>query len=184
MSKAIGINVTKANDGYDEGASKFFGAPAIPAEWQDIFDDDEMFFCQIRCSDIAQYDEQNILPHSGYIYVFLNTASYPYKPRVMYYDGEPDTVIDDFNAEVDGAQHLIDGWLMSFSEAEESSEGNRLLGVPADWNYDGKKPEVFLQYDPLASDMGFADNIDGYIYLVFSDDAHSLDKVEYIEERS
>ena len=37
MSKAIGIKVTKADGDYDIGASKFFGAPVIPKEWQGIF---------------------------------------------------------------------------------------------------------------------------------------------------
>lgn len=184
MSKAIGITVKKAEGEYDEGASKFFGSPAVPSDWQNIFNDDEMFFCQIRCSDLIDFDTDNRLSHSGYIYVFLDVSEYPYKPRVMYYDGEPDTVIDDFNSEVEKASHLTDEWLMSFSLVEEDAEGNKLLGVPADWNYDGEKPDVFLQYDPLASDMGFEDSVDGYLYLMFNDVAHSFDKVTYIEERS
>ena len=47
MSKAIKIKVKRAGDNYDLAASKFFGAPTIPGEWLDDFDEDVIFFCQI-----------------------------------------------------------------------------------------------------------------------------------------
>ncbi|MBQ4066753.1 MAG: hypothetical protein IJD22_03810, partial [Clostridia bacterium] len=68
-NNAIAITVKEAPEGYDLGASKFFGTPTIPKEWAEDFDDDEMFFCQIRLSDIAELDTDNRLPHSGYLYV-------------------------------------------------------------------------------------------------------------------
>ncbi|MCI6008387.1 hypothetical protein ACTQ3M_03660 [Oscillospiraceae bacterium LCP25S3_E10] len=184
MSKAIGIKVTKADGNYDLGASKFFGAPVIPGEWQNIFSDTEMFFCQIKCDDIALLDVENRLPHKGYLYVFLDIKSYPFKPRVLYYSGQPTIVVDDFNKDVPGAEHLTNEWLMSFEPADEAGDGIRLLGVPTDWNYAEPAPDVFMQYDPLEADMGFQDSVDGYVYLLFGEKSNDLGDITYREERS
>ncbi len=184
MSKAIGIKVTKADGNYDMGASKFFGAPVIPKEWQGIFLDTEMFLCQIKCDDIAMLDEGNRLPHKGYLYVFLDVKGYPFKPRVLYYSGQPTVVVDDFNKNVPFAEHLTNEWLMSFKPAAEDSGGIRLLGVPTDWNYAEPAPDVFMQYDPLEADMGFQDSVDGYVYLLFGEESDNLGDIIYREERS
>lgn len=184
MKNAIRITVTKAQEKYDLGASKFFGTPTVPAAWTDKFDENEIFFCQIRLSDIAELDHENNLPHIGYLYIFLDTGSFPYKARVLYYDGEPDTAIDDFNIEIPGAENLCDAWLMSFAAVEDNAEGIKLFGTPADWCYDEEPPRILMQYDPLASDMGFADSIDGFAYFVFADGSDKLEDVTYFEERS
>jgi len=184
MKNAIGITVTKATEGYDLGASKFFGTPTVPAAWVDEFDDNEIFFCQIRLSDIAELDRENKLPHTGYLYIFLDISSFPYKARVLYYDGEPDTAIDDFNDEIPGAENLCDSWLMNFAEVEDDAQGIKLFGIPAGWGYDEDVPRILMQYDPLASNMGFADSIDGYAYFAFAEDSDKLEDVTYFEERS
>lgn len=184
MRKAIGIHVTKARDTYDLGASKFFGAPTIPGNWLDTFGEDELFLCQIRCRDIAALDPEQQLPHTGYLYLFLNVNHSPYQPRVRYFDGEPDTVVDGFNDELEGIACPTDAWLMSFSEAEEDAEGLRLLGIPADWSYAEPAPAVLLQYDPLASDMGFLDSLDGYGYFLFGARKDDWTGICYREERS
>lgn len=184
MKNAIGITVTKAPEKYDLGASKFFGTPTVPAAWTDKFDDNEIFFCQICLSDIAELDHDNKLPHTGYLYIFLDISSFPYKARVLHYDGEPDTAIDDFNAEIPGAENLCNAWLMSFAEVEDDAEGIKLFGTPADWCYGEDVPRILMQYDPLASDMGFADSIDGYAYFAFAEDSDKLEDVTYFEERS
>ena len=127
---AIGIKIKKADEKHDCGASKFFGAPAIPAEWQERFSEDVIFFGQIRLSDIAELDTENKLPHTGYLYLFLDVEMYPYQAMAYYYDGEPNVVVDDFNeAEVQFA-HLNEDWLMSFEPADEDFDGTRLFGVP------------------------------------------------------
>ena len=184
MSNAIGIKVTKATGDYDLGASKFFGAPTLPKEWTNIFSDDEIFFCQIKCEDIAEFDTENRLPHSGYIYVFLDVESYPYTPRVLYFNGTPDTVLDGFNDEIDKAGNITEEWLMHFNTANEAADGIKMLGTPADWNYSEEPPKVFLQYDPLESEMGFRDSVDGYIYLLFGEQSDRLEDIIYTEERS
>ena len=78
MTKAIGIKVKKAEGEHDLGASKFFGTPTLPSGMAEAFKDTEIFFCQIRCRDIAEAgliaENDERIPHSGYIYVFLDTA--------------------------------------------------------------------------------------------------------------
>ena len=184
MKNAIGITVTKAPENYDLGASKFFGTPTVPAEWVDKFGENEMFFCQIRLSDIAELDKENKLPHTGYLYIFLDIEYYTYKARVLYYDGEPNTVIDDFNEDILDAENYCDAWLMSFATVDDDAEGIKLFGTPADWNYDEDPPKLLMQYDPLASAMGFRDSIDGFAYFAFAEDSDKLEDVTYFEERS
>ena len=79
MGKAIKITVKKAPEPYDLGASKFFGTPTVPLAWDGDFYEDEIFFCQIKLSDIAQLDTENRLPHSGYLYIFLHTEDGKYR---------------------------------------------------------------------------------------------------------
>lgn len=40
---AIGIKIKKADGKHDLSASKFFGAPVIPAKWSESFSDDVIF---------------------------------------------------------------------------------------------------------------------------------------------
>lgn len=115
---------------------------------------------------------------------FLDTAEYPYRARVLHCVEEPAIAMDDFNAEVAGAEHLTDDWLMEFSPAEETAEGIRLLGLPTDWPYAEEPPRVFMQFDPLASEMGFRDSIDGYCLLLFGRDDYDVRNISYTEERS
>jgi len=65
MGKAIRIVAKKAPEGYDLASSKFFGTPTVPLAWNGDFYDDEIFFCQIRLSDIAELDRENRLLFNG-----------------------------------------------------------------------------------------------------------------------
>ena len=184
MSKAIGIKVKPAPEGYDPGASKFFGIPTVPLAWEGNFYDDELFFCQIRLSDIAELDKENRLPHSGYLYVFLETedGKYHLKPDVRYYDGEPELAIDDFNAVVEGYERYTKAYLMEFSEVEEDEVCTRLFGVPSDWSYEDAPPKLLLQYDPLDNEMDFLDTLDGFVYLFFGEDETDFETITLMEE--
>lgn len=176
---AIRINVTKAESRYDLGASKFFGTPTVPQAWQADFYDDEIFFCQLRLADIAPLDPENRLPHTGYLYVFLHTGdgNWNLGADVRYYAGEPDMALDDFNGAVPGYERYNDAWLMEFSQGEDSDDCTRLFGVPSDWNYQEQPPKLLLQYDPLDSEMGFLDSVDGFLYLFFGEDERALSQV-------
>lgn len=181
---AIGIKVKKAGSGADPGASRFFGDPAVPGAWVDNWSDDVIFFCQIRLSDIADLDVDGRLPHTGYLYIFLDTEVYPYTPMVYLLDGEPDTVIDGFNEAEPRFPHLCEAWEMEFFQADDSADGTRLFGFPSDWSYGEPAPRLFMQYDPLGADMGFLSDIDGFAYIFFADDEEDTENMIMHIERS
>ena len=179
---AIGIKIKKADGNHDPGASKFFGAPVLPDGWAELFSEDIIFFGQIRLSDIAELDTENKLPHTGYLYLFLDVEMYPYQAMAFYYDGEPNVVVDDFNeAEVQFA-HLNEDWLMSFEPVKDDYDGIRLFGVPSS-GLDTDE-ELFLQFDPLCENTGFLDNIDGYVYLFFGEGEKRIDGIGLKIDRS
>ena len=186
MSKAIKITVKKAPEGYDLGASKFFGTPTVPIAWDGDFYEDEIFFCQIRLSDIAHLDTENRLPHTGYLYIFLHTedGKYHLGADVRYHDGEPELAIDDFNLEVEGYEGFNDAYLMEFYEVDDAEDCTRLLGIPSDWNYEDTPPKLLLQFDPLDSEMGLFDHLDGFLYFFFGKDENDLESVTLVEEYS
>ena len=179
---AIGIKISKADGEHDYGASKFFGAPVIPADWQDMFSEDVIFFAQIRLSDIAELDTENKLPHTGYLYLFLDIEMYPYQAMAYYYDGEPNVVVDDFNEAEEQFAHLNEDWLMNFETADEDSDGTRLFGVPSSGYETDEK--LLLQFDPLAERTGFLDNIDGYAYFFFGEGKDCINGISFGIDRS
>lgn len=171
MKKAIGIRVKKAPAGYDLGASKFFGTPTVPLAWEKDFEEDEIFFCQIRLSDLAKWDKEGRLPHTGYLYIFLGTEEGQYRLRadVRYHGGEPELAFEEFNAAVEGYERYTEAYLMEFREAEEDEDCTRLFGVPTDWNYPEAPPPLLFQFDPLDSEMDFLDALDGFLYFFFGE---------------
>lgn len=179
---AIRIKIYKPDGDYDPGASKFFGAPVIPDEWQDMFSDDVIFFAQIRLADIAKLDTENRLPHTGYLYLFLDVEMYPYQALAYYYDGEPNVVIDDFNEAEPQFAHLNKDWLMSFESAGDDADGIKLFGVPSS-GYEGDG-QLLLQFDPLAADTGFLENVDGYAYFFFGKNRNNVDEIGFFIDRS
>lgn len=183
---AIGIKVKKAPEDYDLSASKFFGSPTVPLSWDGDFYEDEIFFCQIRLSDIAELDIENRLPHSGYLYIFLETegGAYSLKSDVRYYDGEPELAIDDFNLGVEGYEGHNDAYLMEFFSVEDDEICTRLFGDPSDWGYDSESPRLLMQFDPLDNDMGFLDYLDGFLYFCFGEDEGNFEDVRLLEEFS
>lgn len=180
---AIGIKIHKPEGDHDLGASKFFGAPVLPAGWLDRFSDDVIFFAQIRLSDIAELDTENKLPHTGYLYLFLDVEMmYGYQAMAYYYGGEPNVVIDDFNEIEPQFAHLNEDWMMSFEPADDAADGIKLFGVPAS-GYETEE-ELLLQFDPLAADTGFLDSIDGYAYFLFGEDGERIDGIRFVIDRS
>ncbi len=170
MKKAIKINLKKAEVNDDLGKSKLFGDPTVPAEWADRFLEDIIFFGQIALSDIAELDRENRLPHKGYLYFFLDTACSPYDVWIEYYEGEPNTVIEDFNSAVPEFEHLSEAFIMSFEECDASADGTKLFGVPSSsYEPDGVvEKELLLQFDPLEYNTGFLTEVDGYAYIFYN----------------
>ena len=183
---AIGIKVKKAPADYDLGASKFFGTPTVPLAWENDFYEDEIFLCQINLADIAQLDKENRLPHTGYLYIFLHTdgGDYDLEADVRFFKGEPELALDDFNLEIEGYEKFNDAYLMEFCEVDDGKACTHLLGVPSDWNYEDTPPNLLLQFDPLDSEMGFLDHLDGFLYFFFGKDENNLESVTLVEEYS
>lgn len=186
MSQAIKITAQKAPANYDLAASKFFGTPTVPLAWEGTFTEDEIFFCQIRLSDITAFDSEDRLPHTGYLYVFLHTADgrYHLGADVRYHAGEPELAIGDFNATVEGYEGYDEAYLMTFSETAEDELCTRLFGAPSDWNYADLPPKLLLQYDPMDNKMDFLDTLDGFVYLFFGEKTTDLSAVTLWEEYS
>lgn len=184
MCKAIRITAKKTPESYDLGASKFFGTPTVPLAWDGKFCEDEIFFCQIKLSDIAHLDSENRLPHTGYLYIFLHTEDGKYRlgADVRYFDGEPELAIDEFNAAVDDYEKYTEAYLMEFSAVDEDAVCTRLFGVPSDWSYADEPPGLLLQYDPLDSGMDFLDTLDGFLYFFFGEDEKAFGKIILMEE--
>ncbi len=172
--KAIKISVAKAPEEYDLGTSKFFGDPTIPQEWAERFDENMLFFAQIRLEEIAKYDKENRLPHKGYLYFFLDTSSYPYEVLVEHYDGEPDMVIEDFNEINPEFGHLTEPFLMNFSLCDEGESCTRLFGYPSGLDEDADEP-LLLQFDPLCENMEFLSEVDGYAHIFFDTENDTLE---------
>ena len=183
---AIGIRVKKVLGDYDLGSSKFFGTPTVPLDWEEDFYEDEIFFCQIRLRDIAELDKEDRLPHEGYLYVFLHTENgkYHLEADVRYSKDDPELAIEDFNLAVEDYEDFTDGYLMEFYETDDSADCTRLLGEPSDWNYEELPPKLLMQFDPLDSEMGFLDDLDGFLYLFFGKDEKNFGTVELKEEYS
>ena len=174
MAKAIKMKLMKPQDEYDEGQSRFFGDPAIPAWMEDEIEEDEVFLAQIRLPDIATLDTENILPHEGWLYFFIKaedgSAWTPKQAVVRYSREEPAIVLLDFNAESTIPDVMNETWLINFEVAEEAASGMKLLGVPFDWNYADPAPQLLLQYDPLDSPSDFLSEMDGMVYFFAGED--------------
>ena len=183
---AIGIKLRAQAAEYSPEESHFFGAPLIPSAWCNDFYDDTMFFCQIRLSDLSELDSENRFSHRGYLYVFLDTSNgkYSLSPIVRYFDGEPDVVIDDFNDAVCGYEQFTQALSVEFSLVDDDFDGMKLLGVPSDWNYETKSPELLMQIDHFDEVLSFHEEIDGFTYLFFGRDTVNFTDVSLHCEHS
>ena len=183
---AIRVREIEENSAEELLCSKFFGMPTIPKAWKDDFDEDVLFFCQIRLEDIAPLDRENRLLHTGYLYIFLDISGgrYAMKPIVRYSAAAPEIVIDDFNAAIEEFGDVQTAWAMEFSPADEDADCTRLFGVPSDWNYEENAPALFMQFDPLDSSMEFMQETDGYLYFFFGEDEKTLEAIRLHLENS
>lgn len=183
---AIRLKVKKAEGEYDLGASKFLGSPVIPKKWLNAFGNDVVFLMQIRLSDIKDLDKDNLLPHEGYLYFFLDVSNTEYSltPIVKYFKGEPTHCLNGFNDIVDGYEQFVDDYLIEFEECDDYEIGNKLLGKPNDWNYAEEPNQLLFQFDPLDSEMGIFSHLDGLIYFFFGEDKKTFKDVVILEEIS
>lgn len=184
---AIRIKVKKAKGEYDVGLSKMLGDPVLPEDMLDTLPQTAMFLMQIRLEDIKDLDEENILPHTGYLYFFLDTenGAYNLKPIVKYFDGEPTHHIEGFNEIVDGFEEYNQDFLITFEKCDDEADGNKLLGHPADWQYQETSDKLLFQLDPLAcEEMKLFPTFDGFLYFFFGKNVKDFKKVKLVEDIS
>ena len=183
---AIRLKIKKAEGDYDLGASKFLGNPVMPESWINKFDSNTIFLLQLRLSDIKDLDEENLLPHEGYLYIFLDVSNteYSLEPIVKYTKKEPTCVLNGFNDVVDEYEKYVDDYLIEFEKCDDYSEGHKLFGKPNDWNYEEEPRQLLFTYDPLEAPMGLFSHLDGLIYFFFGNDRKTFKDVEIVEEIS
>ena len=71
---------------------------------------------------------------------------------------------------------------MTFEAADDAADGIKLFGTPSS-GYQSDTA-LLLQFDPLAYDTGFLENIDGYAYFFFGEDARDIDALSFVIDRS
>lgn len=184
---AIRIKTSKAQGDYDQGLSKMLGNPVLPDGMLEELPPTAMFLMQIRLEDIKELDKENILPHQGYLYFFLDTEDgvYSMKPIVKYYDGEPINLIEGFNEVVDECEEYNEDYLIEFEECDDDEQGNKLFGNPADWPYPETDEKLLFQLDPLADgEMNLFSYFDGFMYFFFGEDQNNFDEIRFVGDFS
>lgn len=183
---AIRLKVRKAEGDYDLGASKFLGSPVLPEGMENEFNDTTIFLLQLRLEDIKDLDKENLLPHEGYLYIFLDTANSEYSliPIVKYVEEEPTQCIGQFNEVVDGYEQYVDDYLIEFEFCDDYETGHKLFGTPNDWNYADEPRQLLFQFDPLDGEMGIFNHLDGLLYFFFGGDRGDFESVTLMEEIS
>ena len=181
MSSAIGLRFVP----FDEKKhiyNHFFGCPVLPKGLEKELDRDVLFLGQIRLSDIAELDEENHLPHEGYLYFFLDTSETERHmiPIVRYVEEEPNIIVDDFNdrlAKEEGYLGADKARGIEFVKVSAEADNCKLLGVPCDWNYESKpKDPLLLQLSHYDEDLEFLPQLDGYTYVFFGPKGKRFDE--------
>ena len=181
---SIGIKVRKMTSEEELTRSRFFGTPVIIEEWSDDFFDDEIFFCQINLSELEAFTLPEGMKKDGYLYIFLHTDGGVFTPDVRYCDGPLRLAVDCFNEVVDGYENLTEDYVMEFFESEDDYDGTRLFGVPSNPEGISLNKELFMQFDPIDTELGFLNGVDGYFYLFFGEDKNDISKFTAMLVRS
>lgn len=174
---ALGIEKAQA-DPLDPAGSRFYGAPYVPAFLADKYVDDFIFLAQIRLADIAALDPDEILPHEGYLYLFIDAEMYPDESLYAfceYTTEEPDTLLRGFNARSPIPEGLTTAFPVGFTKVAGNADCTRMGGIPSG---DAEVGTLLLQYRPEDFDVPFLRDKNIYLYLSFDKD----DELEYIIE--
>ena len=169
---SIKMSVVRETEIKDKGASRFFGIPYVPSSMKDNYIDDFFYLAQIRLSDIAELDTENILPHDGYLYLVVDAEMYPSDALYIYAehtDEEPDTQLYGLNSQSQVGLTDDISYAITFSRAAPDEDCTRLLGVPSgNREIDGK---LLLQYKPSDfTNVPFYEKLKGYIYVYYEGD--------------
>lgn len=156
------------------GQSKWWGFPDLPEEldWPsvpvnddgDVYDDPLTFICQIRCEELAPFDPEGLLPHTGMLWFFasldyflgnldavcpgMGEWEYPYF-RVLYSD-DLDSLHEHTLLYDDGTPAVLPAEAIRFSRVSRDEDSyTRLLGQPFFEEVSGELPGLIslLQLD-------------------------------------
>lgn len=124
--------------------SKWWGDPDLPVGFD--VPDDLTFVCQIRCDEIAGFDEENVLPHKGMLYFFAAIDYYfgnfdSYCPDGFYWNSDDVKVfyVEDIENQTfeqvvfvddDDNPVALDELEIEFSAAEPHCDCYKMLGEP------------------------------------------------------
>lgn len=146
-------------------ASKLFGCPDISVNNENFeipsfecwgMERDMTFIAQINCSELAEFDRENILPHEGMLYFFYNAAEMTATPN------EPDGAGVIYDPECNGETRVFELYdengedismpekkiIFSLSDDSESPE-NAILPSPV---YDDEADELFSELDDVSGE--------------------------------
>ena len=120
------------------------GNPDMPVNFE--VPDDLTFICQIRCDEIAEFDDENLLPHKGMLYFFAAIDYYfgnfdSYCPTDLYWNDEDVKVfyVEDVDNQTFEQVVFVDDddkpiamkeMKITFSKADAICDGNKMLGEP------------------------------------------------------
>lgn len=177
MGNSIRIKLKRMKNSKD-CFSRLFGSPIIPFSLKDDVEslgEDVMFFGEFRLSDIVELDSENKLPHEGYLYLFLDITSSPYKVISFYTKDKPGIIMGDFNKNVSKYEDYTVPFSMSFEKADGGIRKTKLFGTPSR----DCCGELFMQFNPIDNASDFLSDVDGYAFIIFSDSKRSLDKLRF-----
>ena len=168
--------------------SKWWGNPDVPQNLD--VPDDLTFICQIRCDEIAQFDEENLLPHKGMLYFFAAIDYYfgnfdSYYPVDFYWNNEDVKVfyVEDIDNQIFEQVVFVDDddkpvamkeLKITFAKAESLCDGNKLLGEPynrewEDWDEPYNGWIELLQVDSDDYDDGTLNFMDwGMLHILIN----------------
>ena len=124
--------------------SKWWGNPDMPEKFE--VPDDLTFICQIRCDELAGYDQENLLPHKGMLYFFAAIDYYfgnfdSYCPSDFYWDNNDVKVfyVEDIDNQTFEQVVFVDDddqpvamkeMKMVFEKTGPMCDTNKMLGEP------------------------------------------------------
>ena len=124
--------------------SKWWGNPDLPVGFD--VPDDLTFICQIKCDELAAFDEDNLLPHKGMLYFFAAIDYYfgnfdSYNPTDFYWGSEDVKVfyVEDIENQTFEQIVFVDDedkpvamkeLAIEFSSDDALCYGNKMLGEP------------------------------------------------------
>lgn len=185
QKQEIGIDYEPAESKMPSSSSKIGGYPDLPTDFEwpyyEGVDYDDVkknrplsFLAQINLKDIAEYDNEKVLPNEGMLYFFyeLGTMTWGYDPKdkgsakVFYFDGDLDTLLETEIPSDISKDYIVPEFSISFKNSlslpayEEFAEYH----VRCDWDSYDEQKVAFGWQEPEDFDMntkllGYADII-------------------------